>query len=259
MILADLHTHSGFSVDGRDSMAALCSGALAAGLDVLCVTDHYDDYSTFVPADYMASFERTRDAYAGRLDFLFGVELGEGHLSRKASGDLTGTLPFDFVLGSCHHLDGQPDFYYLEYQGESHCRSLVRRYLDELLRMIAWGGFDVLGHLTYPARYMEERGYDNIAFPEEETREVLRGLVERGLGLEVNLSGLRRGQDASPNLQLLKLYRACGGEIVTVGSDAHTAAHVGAGIAEGYELLSAAGFSHVALYHARKPEFVRIG
>ena len=239
-------------------MPALCTHALAAGLSALCVTDHFDDESTFDPSAYLASFNETRGLFEGRLDFLMGVELGEGHLDMNRTESLLARLPFDFVLGSCHHIEGMSDFYYLTFDDESHCLRLIEQYLDSLRFMIARGCFDVLGHLTYPLRYMWHRGFE-VDFPEEGTRHVLRALAEGGLGLEVNLSGLRRGGSAMPGLSLLKLYRACGGEIVTIGSDAHRAAHVGAHLAEGYDLLRAAGFSYVALYRGRKPEYIKIG
>ena len=241
-------------------MAALCRGALDKGLSALCITDHYDDWSLFDPAAYASEYREARDAYAGRLELLLGVELGEGHLAPERSAALLQAALFDFVLGSCHYIEGQPDFYVIKYSDEAHCRQLIGAYLNELPRMIAWGGFDVLGHLTYPLRYMAGRdGFDvDFLWAEDRVRAVFRALIESGRGLEVNVSGLRAGSFAMPDLPLLKLYRECGGEIVTVGTDAHRAEDVGAHVADGYELLRAAGFSRVAVYRGRRVEFVGI-
>jgi histidinol-phosphatase (PHP family) len=61
-----------------------------------------------------------------------------------------------------------------------------------------------------------------------------------------------------PSFDLLKLYKECGGEVITIGSDAHTSADIGAGIAEGQELLRAAGFMYFTVFRERKPSFIRL-
>ncbi|MDR3207210.1 MAG: PHP domain-containing protein [Oscillospiraceae bacterium] len=256
--LSDAHTHSSFSFDGKDTMSALADGAARAGLSVLTVTDHYDVYSRFTPADYLAAYRAA--AADGAVELLLGVELGEGHLDAAGSDALLDALPLDFVLGSCHYVEGQPDFYDIRCAELDECRRRVEGYLDELLRMIAWGRFHVLGHLTYPLRYMAGReGFPvDFSFCEDRVKAVFRALVESGKGIEVNVSGLRRGSFAMPDLPLLELFRACGGEIVTVGSDAHNAGDVGAHIPDGYALLRAAGFASVALFRQGRPDFVRI-
>ena len=50
----------------------------------------------------------------------------------------------------------------------------MEQYFKELLKICQWGKFDVLGHLTYPLRYIEgEHGLDaEIGKYEEQIREV---------------------------------------------------------------------------------------
>ena len=54
---------------------------------------------------------------------------------------------------------------------------------------------------------------------------------------------------------MLRHFKACGGEIVTIGSDAHTPDGVGKGAAEACQLLAEAGFRYLATYEKRKPVF----
>jgi histidinol-phosphatase (PHP family) len=257
-VLFDAHTHSHFSFDGKDTLSSLADRAWRAGLSGLAATDHYDEYSRFDPAEYLAEY-RAAAAHAP-LELLLGVELGEGHLDAARSEALLSALPFDVVLGSCHYVEGQPDFYDIRCASLDECRRRVEDYLDELLRMIAWGRFHVLGHLTYPLRYMAGReGFPvDFSFCRDRVEAVLRALVESGKGLEVNVSGLRRGSFAMPDLPLLILYRACGGEIVTVGSDAHSAEDVGVNVADGYALLREAGFSSAAVFRRGEAAFLRL-
>ncbi|MDR2670115.1 MAG: histidinol-phosphatase HisJ family protein [Oscillospiraceae bacterium] len=253
---ADVHTHSDFSPDGHDAMDAMAEGAVRAGLSALCVTDHFDTWSSFDPERHRAAFEAAREAASGRLTLLWGVELGEGHTLGARTETLLAAGPFDFVLGSCHCIHDKPDFYDMPRMDRAGCLTLIAEYLEEVRAMIRWGRFDVLGHLTYPLRYMVGRDGAAVDFApfHDALRALFRALVEGGHGLELNVSNLRRpGGFPMPDLPLLKLYRACGGEIVTVGSDAHRAQEIGAHIREGCALLREAGFARMAVYENRRP------
>lgn len=57
---------------------------------------------------------------------------------------------------------------------------------------------------------------------------------------------------------LLELYRDCGGELITLGSDAHRPEDVGKGIAQAQELLRTVGFRYFTVYHRRTPQFIRL-
>ena len=133
---------------------------------------------------------------------------------------------------------------------------LLTTYWAEEQEVIAWGQFDSLGHLTYPLRYIE--GDHGIPVDLSRHREaidgIFRALIDAGKALEVNTSGYRQkiGRPL-PDLPLVKRYRELGGELVTLGSDAHTTADLGRGIAEGMEMLREAGFRYFTVYERHKP------
>ena len=54
-----------------------------------------------------------------------------------------------------------------------------------------------------------------------------------------------------PTPQVLKWYRECGGNILTVGSDAHRASDLAFGIEKTYQMLRELGFSHISTYENR--------
>lgn len=67
----------------------------------------------------------------------------------------------------------------------------------------------------------------NVSFDfmkyEQKWRELFHMLIEQGIALEVNTSGLTAdGGETMPNESLLTLYRDCGGRLLTLGSDAHS-------------------------------------
>lgn len=166
----------------------------------------------------------------------------------------------DYVIASLHEMHGKEDFFCLDYEKES-VPVLLAQYFEELLQICQWGKFDVLGHLTYPLRYIE--GEHHIAVDlsayEEQIRACLKALVEHGCGVEVNTSGLRQPYGKTfPTMEILKIYREFGGEMVTVGSDAHCADDVGRDISVGIRMAQEAGFPYLCYFHEREPIYIKI-
>ena len=83
-------------------------------------------------------------------------------------------------------------------------------------------------------------------------RHVMRHAIEKGLGIECNTN---RGHTPLPDAEILTLYRRLGGEIITLGSDAHTADYLGCAIAERQELLRSCGFRYFTTFQKGKPDF----
>jgi histidinol-phosphatase (PHP family) len=249
----------------------MARAARGAGVEHLCFTDHIDldDCQTGrLSPGCSASWLAVKEGYLAALpdvpagvELRLGMELGEANHCPELALTLASEPELDFVLGSLHNLRNTPDFYFLRYESEAHCEALNRRYLEELVELSPLPCFDVMAHIGYTRRYMRRAGFEAELDRErfgDLLEELLRSLIQNGKGIEVNCSGLREGAGTFPGLPVLRLYREMGGEIVTVGSDAHSPATAGAGIAQGFELLREAGFRYVALFRRRKPEFQSI-
>ena len=80
--------------------------------------------------------------------------------------------------------------------------------------------------MTLPLRYFNEmRGLHTSFDPyEAEIREILKTLIENGRGIELNVN---RGNTSLPDAKWLRIYRELGGELITLGTDAHSPEHVG--------------------------------
>ena len=109
------------------------------------------------------------------------------------------------------------------YEGKTK-EQVYRRYLEEIYTIIrSFNDFDVLGHLGYIRRYVP---YDIKAMPfknyDDIIEAILKWLIEHGKGIEINLSGYTyRLGSAIPEADIVKRYKELGGEIITLGSDAH--------------------------------------
>ena len=138
---------------------------------------------------------------------------------------------------------------------------LLGEYFEWELKLAEWAKFDTLAHLTYPLRYIVgkyHRPVDMSKF-DEIIDEILLTLIKNEKSLEINTAGLRQPIGVtSPDEGILRRYKELGGKLITIGSDAHYAEHLGAGIDKGYELALKCGFDKIAVYQDRTPTLIPI-
>jgi len=204
-----------------------------------------------------------KEKYAGKLNLLCGVELGQILHDIEAAKLVNADSRVDFIIGSVHQVMGEQDFYFIDYEKLTmdDIYDLLERYFREVYDLSRTDLFDVVGHITYCLRYMKQRhGIEaDISRYDDIIAETFRNLARNGKGIEINTSGLRQGfGDAFPNLKYVKLFRDMGGEIVTVGSDSHTIEDIAANAADGISIARAAGFARLAYFKKRKPYFIDI-
>lgn len=267
MYLTDYHTHSRCSPDGSAPLEEMLLGAKRAGLRELCLTDHCDLLDMGGKPDASFRWQPIEEEFARAEDtsrklgvtLRWGLELGEGWEEPALAAAITAHPKLDFVIGSAHNLcreDGGLDFYFVDYKDEAACHKVLAAYMTCLARLAEDDSCDVLGHIIYPLRYMNGRDGNRVSLKPYWGRleEILRTAVRRGKGIEVNTC---RGETVEDWREILALYRDCGGEIVTLGSDAHRPEDVGAGIPQAARLLREYGFS-LAVYEKRRVKFIKL-
>ncbi|HJD23557.1 MAG TPA: histidinol-phosphatase HisJ family protein [Firmicutes bacterium] len=262
----DFHTHTAWSPDSEAAMDAMCASAEKAGLYALAITDHVeipayraDGYDKALAGSFREAGEM-QAKYAGRLRIARGVELGEPLHDLPVTEELLAGYAFDVVIGSLHNLKDDQDFYYYDYT-HTDVLPLLDRYFEELLDMVRWGRFHILAHLTYPFRYFpEEKRPAGYRRWQGAIDAIFRTMAERGLALEINVSGLRQTIGRTlPDLPLVRRFRELGGELVTVGSDAHAPQDIARPVGDGLEVARQAGFRYVAAFFGGRPELLPIG
>lgn len=259
MIKADLHTHSSFSTDSNEPLFEMVNSAKEKGLKTLCVTEHMDmDYpgGEFIldTESYQKELLRVREQTD--IELLFGIELGLMDYLAPKLRDYVGKWEFDFIIGSSHLVDGQ-DPYYPEYFQNLGRKNGILRYFESILANVkAMECFDVYGHLDYVVRYSPEKSYDPVDY-REIINEILKLLIEKGKGIEINTAGIKSGLGyVHPHEFILNRYKELGGEIITVGSDAHDRSRIAADFDKAEEALKKAGFKYYSIFRQRKPDFV---
>lgn len=270
-MLWDTHMHSNFSGDSSSTPEAMIEAAISKGLSGVCFTDHMDyDYPVdpqkpvifeFDPDEYDRKLHILQRQYADRLPVLFGIELGlQPHLAGKHR-QLLEAYPFDFVIGSSHLVHGK-DPYYAEYYDGRTIEEACLEYFQSILENIqAFQDFDVYGHLDYVVRYSPDKNADDSYKKYADViDEILKQLIRFGKGLEVNTAGFKYGLGhPNPCEDILKRYHELGGEILTLGADAHQPGHVAYSFEQLPQLLQSCGFSYYAVFKNRKAELIPLG
>lgn len=268
MYLADYHSHTRCSPDSSAPLEAMAQAALDVGLQSLCVTDHCDLLDgegkrtfSFDWAPLLEQFNAAAPKFAGKLDLRLGLEFGSAQVDADAAHAILDRPELDFVIGSLHNrseAEGGEDFYYGRYTTSAFCHATLDDYFSSMAALVSMEErYDVLGHIIYPLRYMARDGQTDITLKPylDRLRGILRTAVERGRGIEINTWC---GRTVEGWREVLAVYRDCGGEILTIGSDAHAPENVGKGLREAQALLRDMGFRYFTAYRRRRPEFIKL-
>ncbi len=266
--IVDLHVHTDNSFDGNHSATFFCEKAELYDLRAVAFTDHCevdqfrgdDNYEKRI---YQAFFEvaKVRSAFRGKLIVLNGIELGQPAYDIESADDIISRYAYDQILGSVHNLRGAEDFYYMKDLKMEQAEALLKEYFNEIIEMLKWGNFDVLAHLTYPLRYFYSQSDLNINLNnfKKQIDEILLMTAKADKALEINTGALRQPLNKlSPEVDILRRYKELGGRLVSVGSDAHYAEHLAAGIEKAYEAALKADFKDIAFFQRRTPMLLRI-
>ena len=257
-MLADLHTHSFYSFDGKLNASPnnIAKAAITAGLTHIAVTDHCDIdcelAGLYRPLDREACFtalSQAKEKYRDRLNILVGIELGQAHHCPAEARAVLEQFPYDIVLGSVHNLENEQDFAFFDFAkiSDDEAHAYFDRVIAEEMQLCDFDGIHVITHLTYMDRYMHRAGKALDITPHKDTlSRLLEKIVQKGLTLELNTSCL--GDDLGmPTPEILSLYRALGGTRVCLGSDGHFPERITQHFDKGAKILLDCGFTELTL------------
>lgn len=268
----DSHVHSRNSHDAHSPVSDLAETAIRRGIAAFAVTDHCDiEYylSWDQPKRVDASIAETRATaaqYADRVKILTGIEIGEGIWNMDHTEDILSRHAYDVVLGSIHavrYRDMTEPFAKIDFSGVSDedINGFMAQYFEDYAETVRTVPADVMTHLCNPLKYITGVYGKPVDLHrcEREINEILDMIIARDLALEVNTACLGGGYDAfMPEEWIVKLYHDRGGTLVTIGSDAHRADRIGAGLDRAVELLQKIGFSAYYYFENRKPAEVSL-
>ena len=264
----DFHVHTNYSPDSTAEMERMIEAALKNNITDLAFTDHVDLDADLDGTALDWNFDRNRfereikqykTLYQNKINLYQGLELGiQPHLASE-NAKIIRENAYDFVIASIHSVERR-DLYNRKFFDAHSDQESVSIYYKEMLESIkAFDEFSVLGHMDLYLRYKPELSKVAESDYFDVVDEIFKHLIYKGKGLEINAGGYRYGLGHNnPHERLLKRYRELNGEVLTIGSDAHTTDRVGTMALENMDLIRKIGFRYICTFDQMKPIFHKI-
>lgn len=268
----DTHIHTNNSPDSKQSIDTVCTTAIEKGLSGISICDHAEvslfhrhNFHELIKSS-VKDVRMSQEKYGDSIKILQGIEISEFFWDEEKLRGFLSLADYDIILGSVHRVDciEHTDSYsrvVMSDTTEENLHVFLRTYFDDMIRMIENYDFDVLTHLTVPLRYINGkygRGIE-ISRYDDTINKILRMIIDKGIALEINTSGLDTPIDCTfPDEKYVQWYKEMGGELITIASDAHAPERIGYGFDRVKEMLKSTGFDGYYYYEKRKPIKVNI-
>lgn len=261
----DQHMHCNFSGDSDALPEDMIKAGIAHGLSGICFTDHLDYDYPEEPNIFLLDFDNyfkvlsdLREKYADKISVNIGIELG---LQPQAAGQnlaVAEKYPFDFIIGSSHVVNHMDPYYPEFFAGRDEDAAYMEYFESVLENINSDVDFDVYGHIDYVVRYGPNK---NAFYTYEKFKdiidEILTQLISKGKGIEVNTGGFKHGLGhPNPTEDIIKRYHELGGEIITMGADAHVPEYVAYEFDKTAQIIKNCGFKYYTVFKNRKAEFI---
>lgn len=261
----DQHMHCNFSGDSDALPEDMIKAGIAHGLSGICFTDHLDYDYPEEPNIFLLDFDNyfkalsdLREKYADKISVNIGIELG---LQPQAAGQnlaVAEKYPFDFIIGSSHVVNHMDPYYPEFFAGRDEDEAYMEYFESVLENINSCVDFDVYGHIDYVVRYGPNK---NAFYTYEKFKDIidaiLTQLISKGKGIEVNTGGFKYGLGhPNPTEDIIKRYRELGGEIITMGADAHVPEYVAYEFDNTAQIIKNCGFKYYTVFKNRKAEFI---
>lgn len=255
MGLPDYHTHTVRCGHARGDPAQYVEAARSRGLIGLGVADHLPLLPDPDPelsmelddlGDYVAEVLSLKTAHPGYV--FLGIEADYRPHTVVEVGSLLQEHPFDYVIGSVHHLGswGFDDPRQINEYESRDIDDVWIEYLQLVGDAAESGLFTILGHLDLVKKF----GYRPTRTLDIELDRLVERIGRAGVLVEINTAGLHKPiGEAYPTLDILRRLRAAGVQI-TFGSDAHRPEEVGRDFDHAVRLARAAGYESFARLEA---------
>ena len=262
------HLHTDYTVDAHEDIDANCRRAVELCFDEICITNHQEwtsvasgsyDYAA-TDSDWekqISEIEAARERYPD-LRIKMGVELGYVPEYEEEIMAFSRKLPFDYVLGIAHRMNGKAISIPAASKVETDIArpeliDTYRSYFRMMNGIIQLGYMDCIGHFDIVKKTLPLLPLSDFAGP---VKDCIEGMKARDIGFEMNTMGWKHlNRECYPSPEILRLLFDAGIRKVTIGSDCHRVDHFDYGIAKGIQLLRDIGFKQICTFTAREPEY----
>ncbi|MFL6559334.1 MAG: histidinol-phosphatase [Bacillus sp. (in: firmicutes)] len=265
----DLHTHHDRCGHARGRIRDYIEAAIEHGLNVIGIADHSPYFSSeedhpfphiTMPksmfGEYVNEVLQLKHTYSDKIEVLLGVESDFFPESAEIYRSCFEPYPFDYIIGSVHHVDGVSIFNKKRWNGLSEKEKIKTKenYYSLIEQSARSGMFQILGHIDamkgfYPA-------FSSIQTAAVE--HTIKVIAENDVAIEINTSGKTKDVGGwYPSDEILELALRYGVR-VTFGSDAHDPHRVGDEFELVQKRLREIGFKEWVYFKSKERVSVRI-
>ena len=255
----DYHMHTCFSADSNANPREHILMAIEKGLNEICFTDHKDFQYPGCPFDldadaYFYTLRQLQKEFEDQIKIKIGLEMGLDVEFIEEINSFVNRHDYDYVIGSIHVIH-QSEFYdpALFFKGKSKAEAHREFFMNTLKCVQTFDCFNCLGHLDYICRYgpYDDKHVEHALY-QDIIDDILRTLIQKDKGIEVNTSGYRDLKTCGfPNFDIVQRYYDLGGRVITVGTDSHTSDRVGEHVEEVLKEYQRIGFEDVSTFTKR--------
>lgn len=256
----DYHLHSSFSFDGSDSPMLFAREAAKNGIKEICFCEHIE-----IGHNYPISWDGKpkTDEYFSALNRISqedvtikaGYEAGITPQNLQETYDFVSKTPCDFVIASCHFIEGKDPYDESEslFSGRD-VKEVMQSYLQDILYCVKnFGCFNVIGHIGYAGKYSAPPHLITYEKYGDLIDEILVCAISKEKGIEINTSAWDIFGCGIPATDIIKRFFELGGEIITTGSDGHKAEKTGSRIKNAIEIIKNCGGKYICTFDKMQP------
>lgn len=258
----DYHIHSNWSFDAEDSIDSIVCEASQAGLAEICFTEHIEpghpygfEWDGFIDFHSYTEEIRTIRSKYPEIKIRTGLELGLTKDTLEQSRKYIAGKKLDFVIASQHIVQGCDPYFPEYFKGKSK-KEAEELYLQTLLECLrGFKPYSVVGHIGYVSKnasYHSPLIYED--YPDLIDM-ILNEAIQTGHGIEVNTSSYSALGEPMPTSDIVRRYLQLGGEIITIGSDAHLKERVGGNFSDALDMLRSLDAKYVCTFDNMNPVF----
>ena len=254
----DQHMHTYFSPDSIEHF----ENYLEQSDKPLITTEHLDFFSQLQATEdvipdysaYSAEVDRLNERYNNRL--LKGIEVGFTYSDRDEIQAFLRGKAYDLVLLSIHH-NGTHNFMILD-DNAVPLEENLKEYYDLMLEGVKnFPNANVLAHFDYGLRSYEVT-VEDLKLVEDRLKEIFKVVIQNGQAMELNTKSMYKYDNAHLYDYAIDLYQSVGGELFTIGSDAHHANDYEYHFEEAVKMLEEKGVKELVIFQKQKPIMVEL-
>ena len=182
------------------------------------------------------------------------------------------TEGYDYLIGSCHFFEIEGEKVSCDRRAEvikevidtyfgGDIYALIEAYYERVGQIVQLTGANIIGHFDLITKFQEQTPLVDETHPRyiAAWKKAVDAILPHCQLFEINTGAVSSGlRELHPLTDIIKRYKELGGEIITIGSDAHKPENICGYFNRAEEVLKECGFKYYTIFEKRVPEFKKL-